>query len=81
MSHTNGHALCLVLDQVLDRLADHLPEGQRSQQDLRSLAHSPHFQQQLAAFSSALQTGQLDLAQFGLQAEVGLRNSLNICCM
>lgn len=37
---------------------------------LQALAHSPQFHQQLATFGGALQTGQLDLAQFGLQAEV-----------
>lgn len=37
---------------------------------MQALAHSPQFQQQLATFGGALQTGQLDLAQFGLQAEV-----------
>lgn len=36
----------------------------------QALAHSPQFHQQLGTFSAALQTGQLDLAQFGLQAEV-----------
>jgi hypothetical protein len=36
----------------------------------QALAHSPQFHQQLATFGGALQTGQLDLAQFGLQAEV-----------
>jgi hypothetical protein len=36
----------------------------------QALAHSPQFHQQLAAFGAALQSGQLDLAQFGLQAEV-----------
>jgi hypothetical protein len=38
--------------------------------ELRQLARSAQFQQQLAAFSGALQTGQLDLSQFGLRAEV-----------
>eukprot|EP00775_Hariotina_reticulata_P004635 gene4635-4888_t len=55
--------------EMLDRLSEYLPEGHRSHEALRALAHSPHFQQQLATFSNALQTGQLDLAQFGLQAE------------
>jgi hypothetical protein len=56
--------------QVLERLSAYLPEEQRSRQALLDLAHSPQFQQQLATFSGALQTGQLDLAQFGLQAQV-----------
>eukprot|EP00882_Tetradesmus_deserticola_P015917 GHRQ01016974.1.p1 GENE.GHRQ01016974.1~~GHRQ01016974.1.p1 ORF type:complete len:149 (+),score=45.39 GHRQ01016974.1:371-817(+) len=58
-----GHA------QVLERLSSYLPEEQRSRQALLELARSPQFQQQLATFSGALQTGQLDLAQFGLQAQ------------
>jgi hypothetical protein len=56
--------------QVLERLSTYLPEEQRSRQALLDLAHSPQFQQQLSTFSGALQTGQLDLAQFGLQAQV-----------
>lgn len=57
--------LCL---QVVSRLAPYLPEEHRSPESLRDLARSPQFQQQLHTFSTALQTGQLDLAQFGLQA-------------
>ena len=55
--------------QVLARLGQYLPEGHRSAAELRALARSAPFQQQLAAFSAALQSGQLDLAQFGLRAE------------
>eukprot|EP00879_Flechtneria_rotunda_P009097 GHRR01009524.1.p2 GENE.GHRR01009524.1~~GHRR01009524.1.p2 ORF type:complete len:343 (+),score=129.10 GHRR01009524.1:333-1361(+) len=54
--------------EVLERLSAYLPEEQRSRESLITLARSPQFQQQLATFSSALQTGQLDLAQFGLNA-------------
>uniref|UniRef100_A0A7S0RUT9 Pru domain-containing protein n=1 Tax=Chlamydomonas leiostraca TaxID=1034604 RepID=A0A7S0RUT9_9CHLO len=54
---------------VLERLAPHLPEEHRSQRELVATAHSPQFAQQLAAFSAALQSGQLDLAQFGLNAK------------
>ncbi|GBF95298.1 26S proteasome regulatory subunit [Raphidocelis subcapitata] len=55
--------------EVLARLGQHLPEEHRSLPELRALARSAQFQQQLAAFSGALQTGQLDLSQFGLRAE------------
>lgn len=55
--------------EVLERLGQHLPEEHRSITELRQLARSAQFQQQLAAFSGALQTGQLDLSQFGLRAE------------
>eukprot|EP00877_Chromochloris_zofingiensis_P010437 jgi/Chrzof1/5647/Cz16g10040.t1 len=54
--------------EVVSRLAPYLPEEHRSPESLRDLARSPQFQQQLHTFSTALQTGQLDLAQFGLQA-------------
>ncbi|KXZ44701.1 hypothetical protein GPECTOR_63g29 [Gonium pectorale] len=53
---------------VLAALAPHLPEEQRTTEALVSLAHSPQFRQQLSAFSAALQSGQLDLSQFGLRA-------------
>ena len=43
---------------------------------LEALAHSPQFQQQLSTFSDALQTGQLDLSQFGLRAAVSERASV-----
>ncbi len=44
----------------------------RTTEALAALAHSPQFQQQLSTFSQALQTGQLDLSQFGLRAAVSL---------
>lgn len=52
------------------RLGAFLPEAHRNRQALADLAHSPQFQQQLATFGMALQTGQLDMAQFGLRSEV-----------
>eukprot|EP00878_Enallax_costatus_P011615 GHUV01012124.1.p1 GENE.GHUV01012124.1~~GHUV01012124.1.p1 ORF type:complete len:237 (+),score=80.45 GHUV01012124.1:1179-1889(+) len=55
--------------EMLERLSSYLPEEQRSPEALRALAHSPQFHQQLSTFSAALQTGQMDLAQFGLQSE------------
>ncbi len=42
----------------------------RTQEQLVATVRSPQFQQQLATFSAAMQTGQLDLAQFGLNAKV-----------
>lgn len=53
---------------TLGQLAQHLPEEHRTTEALVSLAHSAQFQQQLATLSHALQSGQLDLTQFGLQA-------------
>lgn len=49
-------------------MAPFLPEEHRSHEHLRALAHSPQFQQQLHTLSTALQTGEIDVAQFGLQA-------------
>jgi len=54
---------------MLERLAPYLPEEHRSQGALLELAQSPQFQQQLNTFSMALQTGQLDLEQLGLEAK------------
>jgi hypothetical protein len=42
----------------------------RTPEHLAATLRSPQFLQQVATFSMALQTGQLDLAQFGLQAKV-----------
>lgn len=57
---------------MLQRLSPHLPEEHRNQAALQELAQSPQFQQQLKTFSMALQTGQLDLATLGINAEVGV---------
>mmetsp|Transcript_14135 Transcript_14135/g.40053 ORF Transcript_14135/g.40053 Transcript_14135/m.40053 type:complete len:314 (-) Transcript_14135:83-1024(-) len=54
---------------VLERLQEHLPPQHRNYEGLISVASSPHFQQQLETFSHALQTGQLDLSQFGLDVK------------
>lgn len=43
---------------------------------LEALVVSAQFRSQLDVFGAALQSGQLDLAQFGLQAEVRLHHSL-----
>ncbi|GLC51860.1 hypothetical protein PLESTB_000556300 [Pleodorina starrii] len=53
---------------VLEVLAPHLPEEHRTTEQLVAVAHSPQFQRQLSEFSAALQSGQLDLSQFGLRA-------------
>ncbi|KAK9825385.1 hypothetical protein WJX81_007548 [Elliptochloris bilobata] len=54
---------------VLPRLAPHLPEEHRTQEALEALVVSAQFRSQLDTFGGALQSGQLDLGQFGLQAE------------
>lgn len=56
--------------EVVERLSVYLPEAHRNSRDaLAALLRSPQFTQQLHSFSSALASGQLDLAQFGLRAE------------
>jgi len=56
---------------VRQRLMEHLPEEHRSTQDLEELLRTPQFQSQLERFSHALQSGQMDLAQFGLNPGAG----------
>ncbi|GAQ79096.1 26S Proteasom Rpn13 [Klebsormidium nitens] len=51
---------------IQERLAPHLPESLRTPQEMRELVQSPQFQQQVETFSSALQSGQMDLSQFGI---------------
>jgi hypothetical protein len=55
--------------EVRDRLLVHLPEEHRETADLEELIQTPQFKSQLERFSEALQTGQMDLGQFGLKAE------------
>ncbi|GAB4823587.1 hypothetical protein N2152v2_010633 [Parachlorella kessleri] len=54
---------------VLERLAPFLPEQQRSREALTEVVSSPQFRHQLALFSNALMSGELDLSQFGLQGQ------------
>lgn len=58
-------------EDVRQRLMEHLPEEHRSTQDLEELLRTPQFQSQLERFSHALQSGQMDLAQFGLSPGAG----------
>jgi len=61
----------LSLPGLAERLAEFLPEEHRSEAEVLQLAHSPQFLQQIETFSRALQTGQIDLSQFGLPADTG----------
>ena len=54
-------------DALLAELLGFLPEGQRSVAHARTTLRSPHFRQQLDAFTAALAQGQVDLRQFGLE--------------
>jgi len=56
---------------IAESLFEFLPEEHRSAHQVVELAHSPQFQQQVQSFSKALQTGQIDLQQFGLGADTG----------
>jgi hypothetical protein len=58
-------------DDVRARLAEHLPDEHKSSQDLEELLRTPQFQNQLERFSAALQSGQMDLSQFGLDPGTG----------
>ena len=51
---------------VQTRLAEYLPVEHRTPRALRELVTSTQFSAQLQSFSRALQSGQVDLAQFGL---------------
>ncbi|KAK2646131.1 hypothetical protein Ddye_021326 [Dipteronia dyeriana] len=48
------------------RLAPYLPEGHRSPEDILELLQCPPFRQQVDSFTYVLQTGQIDLSQFGV---------------
>jgi 26S proteasome regulatory subunit N13 len=58
-------------EDVRARLLQHLPEEHRSSQELETLINTPQFKSQLERFSHALQSGQMDLAQFGLSSGTG----------
>ena len=58
-------------DAVRARLAEFLPDAHRGSENLESLLRTPQFQSQLERFSAALQSGQMDLAQFGLSPGTG----------
>ncbi|KAF2290138.1 hypothetical protein GH714_003648 [Hevea brasiliensis] len=49
-----------------ERLASYLPEGQWTPEDILELLQSPPFRQQVDSFTHVLQTGQIDLSQFGI---------------
>ncbi|XP_021715872.1 26S proteasome regulatory subunit RPN13-like [Chenopodium quinoa] len=51
---------------IEERLASYLPEGQQSRHDLLEVLQCAPFRQQVDAFTYVLKTGQIDLAQFGI---------------
>lgn len=58
--------LPLLENLPIDQLASHLPEGSWAPSDILELLQSPPLRQQLDAFTHVLRTGQIDLAQFGV---------------
>lgn len=58
-------------EDVRNRLLEFLPEENRATQNLEELLRTPQFQSQLERFSAALQSGQMDLTQFGLSPGTG----------
>eukprot|EP00854_Cymbomonas_tetramitiformis_P010972 gene10972-12978_t len=59
------------LPGLQERLTEFLPAEHRHSESIASLVQSPQFCQQIETFSRALQTGQIDLAQFGLDPSTG----------
>lgn len=51
-----------------ERLAPFLPEGPWTSETLVELMQSPQFHQQVDAFTQVLRSGQIDLAQFGIDS-------------
>ena len=58
-------------ENVRARLAEFLPDAHRGSENLEALMRTPQFQSQLERFSAALQSGQMDLTQFGLRGGTG----------
>jgi len=58
--------LPLIENLPIEQLASHLPEGSWTPADIIELLQSPPLRQQLDAFTHVLRTGQIDLAQFGV---------------
>lgn len=58
--------LPLIENLPIEQLASHLPEGSWTPGDIAELLQSPPLRQQLDAFTHVLRTGQIDLAQFGV---------------
>lgn len=54
-------------EQIRGRLLEYLPEEHRETQDLEELIRTPQFRSQLETFSQALQSGEMDMSQFGLR--------------
>lgn len=58
--------LPLIETLPIEQLASHLPEGSWTAGDILELLQSPPLRQQLDAFTHVLRTGEIDLAQFGV---------------
>ncbi|CAL4902456.1 unnamed protein product [Urochloa decumbens] len=58
--------LPLIENLPIEQLASHLPEGSWTPSEILDLLQSPPLRQQLDAFTHVLRSGQVDLAQFGV---------------
>ncbi|TVU20082.1 hypothetical protein EJB05_36274, partial [Eragrostis curvula] len=58
--------LPLIETLPIEQLTSHLPEGSWTPGDILELLQSPPLRQQVDAFTHVLRTGQIDLAQFGV---------------
>ncbi|GAX83922.1 hypothetical protein CEUSTIGMA_g11346.t1 [Chlamydomonas eustigma] len=56
------------IPEAVHRLAEYLPPEHRNEQGLVDTLSSHSFRQQLSSLGSAIQSGEVNLAQFGLQA-------------
>ncbi|CAL55864.1 26S proteasome complex ubiquitin receptor,subunit Rpn13 [Ostreococcus tauri] len=54
-------------ESIRGRLLEYLPEEHRETEDLEELIRTPQFRSQLEAFSHAIQSGEMDMTQFGLK--------------
>ena len=61
------------VDEIVERLSQHAPAGHRARgrEGVEELASSAQLRSQADAFSSALTSGELDLAHFGLRGAKG----------
>eukprot|EP00898_Chlorokybus_atmophyticus_P008558 jgi/Chlat1/8703/Chrsp88S08070 len=55
--------------EMHERLAAYLPDSMRSPQAMADLVQSPQFRSQLESFTQVLQSGRLDLTQFGIDPD------------
>ena len=67
---TPGESVLALLDddEIVARLIQHLPESQRSTEDIKRHLCSPQLRQQAEAFAKLLRTGHIEWVQLGIAA-------------